>query len=542
MRGSRNLIGKFLEVTKTDASGLHDLVDNSLSKRADIWPVTKAVNSISGLSTTVYENAKIDVTVNTQGILYDELIYWKVLHETSTTADFAIWQGSFTQSALTQTGTLSIYTSFVGNPNKATTTFKLQIWFNDPTTGVLAYTSPSITIAKPTLQNIYWQPSTSSEGTSAQLFIGFSNVGNYWVQSFTPVYTGTVSSGDFSFFPTTITQYPGTLTGTTYNISSDLLTEGNETLIVELKYGTYSWWTGLTLNITDTSKTPSISISPSTTSVTEGQQVTFTISDTNLNTATLFWTITTSGGVSSADFSGGNLNGSFALTSGSGTVVLSPTADGLTESESFTLEVRRDSITGTVLATSSVITIVDAAAGAAGWTSDIVTANGTSSTSGPGLCNSWYQRGMMMWYYTAAELTAKFGKSSATITKMRFSVTQQPGAQPFPAYAVGMKNGTFTSVPTNTGFTIVKSAASETFTTGTYKEFTFTTPFNWTGGDLAIICAWGQISTYSQSGTQPTSNIRSSAILRTDSAGTYTINVDVSNSTVATIPVVQLYG
>jgi hypothetical protein len=284
---------------------------------------------------------------------------------------------------------------------------------------------------------------------------------------------------------------------------------------------------------------PDITITPSTTSITEGNAVTFTILDSNLNTITLYWTINTSGGMSSSDFGGITLSGSVNLTNGSGSLSFTPIADGSTENETFTLEIRSGSISGQVLKTSSTITVVDASGG---WTSDIVTSNGTSSASGPGLCNSWYQRGMMMWYYTAAELSTKFGKSSATITKMRFSVTQQPGAQPFPAYAVGMKNGTFTSVPTNTGFTIVKSAASETFTTGTYKEFTFTTPFDWTGGDLAIICAWGQISTYSQSGTQPTSNIRSSAILRTDSVGTYTINVDVSNSTVATIPVVQLYG
>jgi hypothetical protein len=50
------------------------------------------------------------------------------------------------------------------------------------------------------------------------------------------------------------------------------------------------------------------------------------------------------------------------MTNGSGTVDITPFADGVTESETFTVEIRKDSVSGTILAVSPTITITDAAA------------------------------------------------------------------------------------------------------------------------------------------------------------------------------------
>ena len=129
-----------------------------------------------------------------------------------------------------------------------------------------------------------------------------------------------------------------------------------------------------------------ISISPSTTNVTEGNSVVFTITDTNgsTGTITLYWTITTAGGASAADFSQG-ASGSFSLTNSSGTVTLTPVANDGTENETFTLQVRRDSTSGEVLATSATITITDATISELYSFTNVTFGAGASANTGPSL-------------------------------------------------------------------------------------------------------------------------------------------------------------
>lgn len=104
------------------------------------------------------------------------------------------------------------------------------------------------------------------------------------------------------------------------------------------------------------------SISPSTTSVNEGSSVTFTVNTTNVaDSTTLYWTLSTiSGTINTSDFSGGATSGSFTITTNTGSVTLTLSNDSATEgSESFQFQVRTDSTSGTVVATSSTITIND---------------------------------------------------------------------------------------------------------------------------------------------------------------------------------------
>jgi len=178
------------------------------------------------------------------------------------------------------------------------------------------------------------------------------------------------------------------------------------------------------------------------------------------------------------------------------------------------------------------------------WTNNIITTTGNNGSSSTNIINIWYRRSIMMWVYTAAEMQAAFGKSSATITGLRFSVVGQPQYQPLPNYAIGMKNGTFGSgSPGGTGYTVVKNEASESFTTGTTKTFSpLSNSFAWTGGDLAIIVAWGQSPvSYSGTGISP---IGSGTMWYawTDDSGTYTINSTTPTATVSYRPVIQLYG
>jgi hypothetical protein len=104
-----------------------------------------------------------------------------------------------------------------------------------------------------------------------------------------------------------------------------------------------------------------IEITPSTSSVNEGSTVTFNIAGGAIST-TLYWTLNTvSGTISPSDFTGAAVSGSFATNgSGAGSVALTLANDSATEgTESFQLQVRTGSTSGTILATSSTITIGD---------------------------------------------------------------------------------------------------------------------------------------------------------------------------------------
>lgn len=184
----------------------------------------------------------------------------------------------------------------------------------------------------------------------------------------------------------------------------------------------------------------------------------------------------------------------------------------------------------------------------ANWTGDVVAATSTGSGTLPGPCNIYFRRTILSFTYTSAELSAAFGKSSATITGLRFYVVGNPIYQPLGSYAIGMKLVSTDAVtnPGGTGYTIVKSASSESFTSGTNKVFDpLTTSFTWTSGNnLAITFAWAQSPTnWSSSGTCYTNNVGSIFYTWTDSAGVYTINSDSTFSSVgASRPVMQLYG
>jgi hypothetical protein len=103
-------------------------------------------------------------------------------------------------------------------------------------------------------------------------------------------------------------------------------------------------------------------VTPSTASLNEGSSVTFTVTTSNISDGTtLYWSLNTvSGTINTSDFTGAAVTGSFTITSGSGSVVLALANDNATEgSESFQLQVRTGSTSGTIVATSSTVTVSD---------------------------------------------------------------------------------------------------------------------------------------------------------------------------------------
>jgi len=109
-------------------------------------------------------------------------------------------------------------------------------------------------------------------------------------------------------------------------------------------------------------RAPTYNIIQSSTAVNEGDTVTFTVTTTNVqNNTTLYYTIT--GAVTSSDFTDSTLSGSVTVNNNTASIskILSNDLSlGNTEgSETFTLQLRTNSITGTVVATSQTITVAD---------------------------------------------------------------------------------------------------------------------------------------------------------------------------------------
>jgi hypothetical protein len=207
-----------------------------------------------------------------------------------------------------------------------------------------------------------------NEGSSVVFTINTTNVNDgtilYWT---TQTISGNINTSDF-----TDSQVSGSFVvsnntaSLTRGITEDLTTEGPESFKIyvrtESTSGTVVAISG-TVIINDTSvPAPTYTISPNVTSVNEGSSVTFTVSTTNIpDNTTLFWTTQqVSGTINTSDFTDSSLSGSVVVNNNTASVVRGIRADSTTENtESFRLQLRTVSTSGTIVATSSTVTIND---------------------------------------------------------------------------------------------------------------------------------------------------------------------------------------
>jgi hypothetical protein len=110
---------------------------------------------------------------------------------------------------------------------------------------------------------------------------------------------------------------------------------------------------------------PEFTIQPITPNVGEGETVSFVINTKYYYTPNLYWTVrSTSGNVNASDIVSGVISGTSNITLtgdiGGSSFTLSMRQDGITEgNETFVVDLRTDSITGPIVATSSPVTISD---------------------------------------------------------------------------------------------------------------------------------------------------------------------------------------
>jgi len=166
-------------------------------------------------------------------------------------------------------------------------------------------------------------------------------------------------TGSFNIIGVGATAGVATVTRT---IANDFATEGQESFSLTIRTGSSSGTvvaTSSTITVNDV--VASFSVAESSTSVNEGGTVTFTVTGSNIPNGTYYYSIEQESGIITAsDFNPVSLTGSFNISSNTGTFTITIADDFTTDgSDSFSVDVRRGSVTGTVVASSNIITIND---------------------------------------------------------------------------------------------------------------------------------------------------------------------------------------
>jgi hypothetical protein len=173
-----------------------------------------------------------------------------------------------------------------------------------------------------------------------------------------------VSSGSFTHTGNVLSNIlesnliDGSSTQVDFRVLEDSLTEGGEAFQINIRTGSNVGpivATSNILKILDFSTAPvTYAITPAASSVNEGSSLTFNIATTSVNDGTiLYWTLN-----NSTDFSVSF--GSVIINSNTASFSVTPTADTTTEgAETFIAYLRTTSTSGTIVATSSSVTIND---------------------------------------------------------------------------------------------------------------------------------------------------------------------------------------
>ena len=333
-------------------------------------PPPPATYSLTQTATSINEGGNVTFTVNTSNVDDGTTLYY-TLSGTATANDFVggTLAGSFTINS--NTGTFNIIAAGDSVTDDAET-FTAYVRTGS-TSGTIVATSSQVTIGD-VAQTVSIAPSITAVDEGQQVTFTITSTGYSPTSTFYYDIVGTTTAEDFT---------DNTLTGTfsttnnTYSLikvaKSDNISDDGETFVVNIRTGSNSGTivaTSPTITINDVAQ--AVTITQNTTNPNETHNelgsadsglVTFTISTTGYSAGTiLYWTtLSTAGAVTAADFHGSAINGTFQLDSyGQGTIERRLKSDRLTEGiEKFKLQIRTDSTSGSIIATSDEITIND---------------------------------------------------------------------------------------------------------------------------------------------------------------------------------------
>ncbi len=335
--------------TVLGSSSIVDITDSSITPTFTATPAS------------IGEGSAGSFTV--QNVGPDGTYFWTILNSTSVNADFSATSGSFTVSGSTGgiengTGTFSV-TPIKDLSTEGTETFQVQVR-SGSVSGTVIITSASVSITDVSLTPTV-TPAAGSVNEGASLSFTAANLGPngtyFWSINHITTAAADFSAENGSFSLTGGGAQDNGTGSFSVTALNDFVTEGAQTFTVSVRSGSITGTvlaTSSTVTVNDTSTTVSASGSP--TSFNEGASTTITASATGFPNGTYFWTIL-NGTTTNADFTAGN--GSFTVsngTSGSFTVTAA-TLGGAEAAETFQVEIRRDSVSGTVIATTGTLTI-----------------------------------------------------------------------------------------------------------------------------------------------------------------------------------------
>lgn len=338
---------KTLQITGTSNAVTTGVTNNGATSGSIIWDTT---NMAPGIYYYISQNSS--TMTGTITLRYSQLdrTYTAV---GSRTQPYALFPTTLRKSS----GYVTPDVAESPRPTSGLAFPRKRIW-QTGTTGGSSSTSSAVET-----YSISSSTTTVNEGSSVTFTLSTTNVPNattlYWTIN------GTTSNTDFSDqFSSSSFLTTNDSTIITRTLLNDLTTEGFETFYLEVRTGSINGpivATSPTISVNDSSITPAptYTISQDTTTVSEGSSVTFTLTTTNVpNATTLYWT--TGGDVSNTDFTDLLSSSSFLTTNNSTTIVRTLRNDLNTEgTELFNLQIRTDSISGPVVATSSTITVID---------------------------------------------------------------------------------------------------------------------------------------------------------------------------------------
>jgi len=324
--------------------------------------------SVGVSTTTINEGGTVNFIVNTTNVSAGTTLYYST-DGTVSANDFTnnSLTGSFSIVGVGSTVGIATISRILSNEGgtEGTEYFTLSIRTGS-TSGTVVATSSSVAVlnVEPSY-NIGVSTTTINEGGTVNFTINTTDVGAgtslYYSSSGTVSaadFTDNSLTGSFNIVGTGVTTGIATITRT---IATDVFSDNAETFQLIVRTGSISGTivaTSSTVTINDV--TPTYTVGVSTTIVNEGSSVTFTVTTTNLPNNTNLYYSTIGSGITASDFTNNSLTGSFAINNNSGSFSRTISGDRTTEgAEQFQIEIRTLSTSGSIVATSSTITIND---------------------------------------------------------------------------------------------------------------------------------------------------------------------------------------
>jgi hypothetical protein len=327
--------------------------------------------SVSPSTLTATEGSTVTFTITTTNVANGTTLYWNNDGTTNGATDFAS-PGSNNGTVVINDGTgivdITLVDDFLteGPENIA---FKVR---TGSVIGPVVATSFTVTVLDTSIaitQSYSVTPNLDSilEGNSVTYTITTTNVPDntqlYWSNSGTTLaidFADTANAGIF-----TIINNEGTVIRTLRN---DILTEGPENIILEIRTTSINGpivATAVDVTVIDSSAgvpASSYTVSPSANFVNEGATINYTVTTANVaDGTTLYWT--NSGTTSAVDFVDDVNNGFVGINNSTGLITRVLKNDILSEgNETVILQLRTNSIVGSVVAVSSTVTINDTSA------------------------------------------------------------------------------------------------------------------------------------------------------------------------------------